>query len=121
LSCSTIGTQESSTGGSFASGSWGAIPTALQQVPSGGSLCGTTTRGDGGASNEDTEVVTTLWDQDLYNFYKPLVATAGCTAQPVSTTSTVSGILYNCTNGATGSIEASGTFNFVTLHYYPGQ
>jgi hypothetical protein len=92
-------------------------------LPPGAMFCGTTTLagGDGGPHNEQTEIATNLWDQQIFNFYNPIVTANGCTLKPMMTSSSppVSSTTFDCTNGGGGGIVASGTMQFLDLSYVP--
>jgi hypothetical protein len=114
-------------GGTYQAGSWGNIPAALQQVPPGATLCGTDIIGDGGGfEGQLTLIAGSLWDQQIYTFYSPLVAQipGGCSLSSDEVKTQGSGILqqsgamFNCTSGAMGAIEADSTYLFYTLAYY---
>jgi hypothetical protein len=113
VSCSDVQTEESAMpNATFNPGSWGNVPATMQQVPPGGTLCGSTVVAvDGGKAQVITHIVSTLWDQDLYNFYLPLVMNLGCTLKPMdtsaSTYATYSRTSFTCTNMALGTISAN--------------
>jgi hypothetical protein len=123
LGCDAVGQHETTTlpGTTWLAGSWGSIPSQLQKPPPGGALCGTDDDPSGGTSPVYTVVTGTLWGQEIYDFYNPLVTSLGCTLAPVTTETTSSGTMsyatYHCTNGAAGNISANGVYNFLTLTY----
>jgi hypothetical protein len=102
-------------GGTAMAGSWGDIPTAMQMVPPGGTLCGSYFNpADAGGNSYGTAILTDLFGTDLYNFYKPLVTAAGCTLMTPDATSTMT---FQCTNGGTGVIGADVSSQVVILTY----
>lgn len=102
-------------GGTAMAGSWGNIPAAMQMVPPGGTLCGSYFNpADAGGNSYGTAILTGLFGTDLYDFYKPLVAAAGCTLGEPDATSTMT---FTCTNGGTGVIGADVTSQVVVLTY----
>jgi hypothetical protein len=93
-----------SQGGTSQAGSWGDLPTALQQVPAGGSLCGAlyNAAADGGVGESyGTSLLTNLYGKPLFDFYSPLVTAFGCTlSQPDS----ISLMTFSCPGGGFGTI-----------------
>jgi hypothetical protein len=71
-------------------------------------------------------IASSLWDQQIYSFYSPLVAQipGGCSLTPDEvTTQGISGLqqsgaLFTCTSGAMGAIEADSTYVLITLSFY---
>ncbi len=119
VTCAQAGT--AATGGTVTAGSWGTIPTAFQQTPGGGTFCGTLTTGDGGGiAGSITIVLTSDWDQQIFDFYSPLAKAGACTLEAMTTTTgslATSGTSYTCTNGGYGRIDASPDSNFLMLTY----
>jgi hypothetical protein len=119
-SCSTVmSTIVTSQGGTTAPGSWGALPTALQRLPAGGTLCGAfyNTADDGGqGASYGTAMLTDLWGQDLLNFYAPLAKSLGCTRDDATVAPDAS---FSCTNGAV-LVVAPDVANDVILVAYAG-
>jgi hypothetical protein len=116
--CPTVlGNLVASQGGSSQPGSWGDLPSALQQIPTGGSLCGALYNAtpDGGVGESyGTSLLTTLYGKPLFDFYSPLVTTLGCTlGQPDSG----SLMTFNCTGGGFGTIAPDQVVQAVLVTY----
>lgn len=112
VTCDDVQVEESHQG-TYKAGDWGTIPAALQALPAGASFCGSTstTLSPGTKPVVVTHIVSTIWDQDIYTFYNPLVTKLGCTLQPMDTTAdstvTVSRTSFTCTDGSLGTISAT--------------
>jgi hypothetical protein len=81
--CATILASYRGQGATIVADSWANVPTALQQLPPDGKLCGAIT--PSGASRPLVAISSGLWDTQLFDFYAPLVMKLGCTLQPVKT------------------------------------
>ena len=117
-SCATVlGNLVASQGGTSQAGSWGDLPTALQQVPAGGSLCGAlyNATADGGVGESyGTSLLTNLYGKPLFDFYSPLVTALGCTlGQPDST----SVMTFSCPGGGFGTIAPDQVVQAVLVVY----
>jgi hypothetical protein len=113
-------------GGTFDAGSWGDVPAALQQLPSGAALCGTLVTGSGTALGDQTTYIqTTLWDQGIFDFYAPLVqeVDTGCSLEPMTTddspAAATSYTTFSCPSGAFGGITADTAYDFLAITFTP--
>ena len=107
--------------GALVPGSWGNLPESLRTTPSGGTLCGAAENGgDAGLLSAVTIILTPDWDQQIFDFYNPLVSQAGCTLSPMTTTSgelADSYTSFTCPGGGIGTINASPDAAFIFLAY----
>ena len=110
VTCDDVATAEAQNG-TYAKGNWGDIPASLQALPSGATFCGTTSTVLGGDTVKVTHIVSTVWDQEIFDFYNPSVTKLGCTLQAMSTSSSSSVVYsrtsFTCTSGALGTIAAT--------------
>jgi hypothetical protein len=112
--CSQIQSEAVSSGLSFAPGSWGPIPSALQSLPAGATLCGTQSLGDAAIEDNDQVIVaSSLTGEALRGFYAPLAAKLSCVQQ----TAGEQGFLFNCTNGQTFAVVADTAAAYLILSY----
>jgi hypothetical protein len=77
---------------------WGVLPAALQQLPSGGTLCGTAS--SDATTLQQTVVLTSMSASALVAFYHPLMAEPGCTLDPGT-------LVFTCSS-ADASAQATG-------------
>ncbi len=109
------------TAGTLTAGSWGNLPTAFQVTPTNGTFCGTIVTGDGGGLAA-TVILSSDWDQQIFDFYNPLATKAGCTLAAMTTTTGTfasSGTTFTCPGGGIGTITASSDYDFIFLTYSP--
>ena len=111
-------------GATVVAGSWGSIPTALQQLPPGASLCGTAYTGDAATDVGYTYVLSDIEGSAITSFYGPLVAKiSGCSA--VSEVATTGSYSFTCpcstppcgVNSATGIINPVPDYQILALGY----
>jgi len=95
-------------------GELGTIPTALQQLPAGATLCGTASTGDSAADFGYTYLLSDLSGTALSSFYSPLVAQiSGC-----STLTAVAGSYsFTCPNNGQGLIVPAPAIQILELGY----
>jgi hypothetical protein len=98
--------QIAAPGATFAPG-WGSLPTALQQLPPGGTLCGVQTPGD------LVVILTSYEGSQLLDFYTTYFTQAGCTT---SSGAAAGSYIFTCANG-TGSLNPASTEQIVNIQY----
>jgi hypothetical protein len=119
VTCAQVETLAKDGSLTWVAGSWGTVPTGLQSLPTGASLCGRqySAEGDGGVAGFDSvEVVSTLFGQPLLSFYAPLATSAGCT-QEQSSVGPASTYVFSCPNQYVLSVVANPDETYYSVSY----
>jgi hypothetical protein len=106
MTCAQIEAAVTGSFGTFVSGSWGLIPPALQALPAGAELCGTTFLADGGQSTDAQTIVTMpLTSSALSAYYTPIFLGLGCHSMATSSAEPAGSLAFaGCNANSLGGV-----------------